>query len=130
MAKIKVTGDTLMVISEITHEDFMKAKKFRPDSLKIKDKEDNEIFAVNFGNSAIRDFGVTFSSVNAEGYLFTSTNAPIQGVHTDPEREKELVIEEYSQILCKLNMVEAQVAKEMEAIKEISEAIAENVTVE
>lgn len=130
MAKIKVTGDTLMVISEIKHEDFVKAKRFNPKALKIRDKDENELFAVDYGNASVSEYGVTFSSVNAEGYLFTSTDAPVQGVHTDPEEEKNLVIEEYATILCNLRMVEKQVEDAMNAIQEIANAITESVTVE
>ncbi len=130
MAKIKVTGDTLMVISEIKHEEFVKAKKYNPEILKLKDEDGNEQFAVNYGNASIGEYGVTFSSVNAEGYLFTSGDAPVQGVHEDLEKEKEMVIEEYASVLCKLTMVEKQVKTAMEDIQKFADAVAENVTIE
>lgn len=121
MAKLKAFGDSLMIQSAIRVTDFDKMLKFKPDALRLKNEEKEDIFVVQMGEPSVSRHGISFCSHNTEGYLFMTTENVVTHCHTDLDEERDLIEMNYASILANLIKVEKQV---QEAKKEIAEMVA------
>lgn len=67
-----------VLTSTLKKEDLELVKKHRPDALKIKDSDGNDVFGMSYvaGKSCISKNGVTFGAVNAEGYVIVTGDIP------------------------------------------------------
>ena len=63
MAKIKVLGNSIVIISSVKLEDFKKVEKYRPSALTLMGGEDGKepIFRVGTKHSNISEYGVEFN---------------------------------------------------------------------
>ncbi len=63
MAKIKILGNSVVVISSVKLEDFKKVEKYRPSALILMGGEDGKepIFRVGTGHSNINEYGAEFN---------------------------------------------------------------------
>lgn len=54
--------------STLTKEDFNLVQKYRPDALKIKNEDGDDVFALSYseGRSCVSPFGVTFGATSAD----------------------------------------------------------------
>lgn len=119
MAKIKVMGNALTLVSTLKTEDIAKVQRLEPEALKLfkVDPETNaktEYFGITLtdGSSCCSHFGVTFSSTNSEGYAYITI--PIT---RDQDTTEEEIAEEFMPILANLNDVEEIFNTKYEALK-------------
>lgn len=111
MAKIKVMGDFLQITSALPYAIIKRTKKYKPEALVLKDEEGEPIFAVDLGTSHWSKNGIVFSSIDYNGFAFTTTNNPVSGDHSDSrEEEKKIILSFFAEVITKLNAVEAQIA--------------------
>ena len=77
--KVTITGDAFALTSSIKVEDIKMLKKQSPDSLKIKDDENNDIFGIDYveGCPSITKFGITFGGVSRDGKGFATLTGTI-----------------------------------------------------
>ena len=77
--KVTITGDAFALTSSIKVEDIKMLKKQSPDSLKIKDDENNDIFGIDYveGCPSISKFGITFSGSSRDGKGFATLTGTI-----------------------------------------------------
>lgn len=89
----------IVMSTEITKEAMLKLMRHNPDSLKLKDENGDEIFAIAYGEASLSDYGMSFDKVDSEGKLLLS----ISGIMENTE-----VAEEFAVALTNLKAVEAQ----------------------
>lgn len=103
MAKVKILGDVFQIKSKLTVTAMEKVKRYKPEILKLKDKEGNEYFEVAVGETpSISKYGICFSDVDTEGNLFITVNST--GLVT-----AESVVENFAGIIMNLKFVEEAV---------------------
>lgn len=127
MAKIKLMGDHIALVSALTLENIAKVKKHRPDALKLKDAEGKTVvFAVDTGDAAsMSKFGVVFASQEVVGGKAIYT---VKAPSADAVEVRKYINETMGIVALKLNQVEAQctaafgdIANEVAAIENLIE---------
>lgn len=131
MAKIKVLGNSLTIISGVKAEDIIKTKDIKPEFTQLyEQKIDSPIPEVTFavgmteGAGSVSTNGIVFDSVNAEGYAYLTLS-----IDRDPEMTKEDVAAFYAPTMVKLNAVEARIAEGIASINSDVAAVTEAVTI-
>lgn len=125
MATLNVMGDALQIKSRLTKADIERVLTFKPEALKIKDEDNNEIFAVAIGNASISQYGVCFPSTDAEGRVFVTADNNID--HSDPDAEKEYIVKNFATILDKIDQIESQVNLVSDELKTIEDRVIGNI---
>lgn len=117
MAKIKVLGDAVQLISALKTEDIARVEMLDKGLLTLVDDEGNEVFKISLGSASVSKYGITFANTNPEGYAYvTSTN--IVEDHTNPEEEKRTLARYYSPIISKLSILEEEVENALTTLNE------------
>lgn len=114
MANIKILGNAAVLTSTLKVEDINKLARFKPEALKIINKETkDEIFAISFGpkpsigyKPSITSHGVSFTDKTEDGYAQTTITLPT-GFKDDKDK-MEYVKNQYGYILLNLNKLEDQ----------------------
>lgn len=72
--RITLIGGALVITSSLKVEDIQNLKKYSPETLKIKDEEGNDVFAVayNEDNPSINNKGIVFGGTSAAGDGFAT----------------------------------------------------------
>ena len=128
--KIKVIQDSIVFISALTVEEFMKAKKFVPESLTLnrvdEDRKKKPVCMIGYAErGGVNNNGIVFDSTTDNGYLcVTSVGAEGFDTHIPAEDKARCVSEHYSSLILKMNELETQVKAELSA-KESEIAIAQ-----
>lgn len=133
MAKIKVTGDVITLVSAITAEDFSKVKRYMPQAGVMLDDKGNQVFKVDFralSQEKPNDYGVVYGAVDFGGKMIAQFNNPVQGTHNDPAAEKKLIIDKYAGVLSKLNEVEAHILACLPNILGLEAEVSESIIIE
>lgn len=125
MAKVKVVGDAVVVISNMKLEDLKTIKKYRPEALTLMGGEEKKtpIFKIGLGSSIspISDMGITFAGeTHDEEALATLTGIVVSDAETIDDYKNEIA-EHYGKAVMRLTELEATlpaVLKEIEAEKE------------
>ena len=67
-----------VLTSTLRKEDIETVKKYRPDALKIKDSEGNDVFGMSYvaGKPCVSKNGITFGSTNADGFVIVVGDIP------------------------------------------------------
>ena len=134
MAKVVITGDTLVVTSSVKFEDIRTLEKHDPKALQLCDKNDDgkkEVtFAVstarNGGKGSINKFGVSFDGATFDENKLACVSFTVpKGV----EDAKEWAAEFIGGAIIKLEAVEAQVAPAVEAVNKNKETILAKITI-
>lgn len=120
--KITLVQDAIIVVSDLTKEQFCKAKKFCPEALTLyKKNEDTKtkepVCAIMVGeDGSMNANGVIFDSVTDEGKLCL-TLAGATGMCADitAAEKQKIVAEEYSSLILNVNELEAQVLSTLTA---------------
>ena len=69
MAKIKISGSSVVITSDLKVEELKKVRKFTKSGLTLKDQKGNDVFTISLGNiSSISKYGITYAGETAEGY--------------------------------------------------------------
>ena len=127
MAKLKAFGDTLMIQSSITTDDYEATERHKPDALKLKDENKEDIFVVSVGAASVSKYGISFCSHNTKGCLFMTTENVVQGGHTDLEEEKKMIEDNYASIIANLIKVEKQVEEAKAEIAQTVESVSDSI---
>lgn len=126
MATLKIFGDTISIVSELTKEELERAENFAPETLKLKDDEGNEIFGIGFGAPSYSKYGITFCSEDASGHLFMTMNNPVLD-HSDVEAERATITKVFAQTIHALNAIEFAIMQANEALSEMEEAVVNSI---
>lgn len=109
MANVKIFGDSIVVTSNLLMKDILKLKQFKPEALKLVDKEKKEdIFALGTGSPSFNKFGASFISTNDAGKA--QATFPIPSGMT-AEEKMAYAKDWYGYALLNLNKLEAQAAE-------------------
>lgn len=96
--------------TKLTKVAIEKLAKHIPDSLKLKDEEGNDVFAIGFGaNASISNYGVNFNKVDSEGKALITIGKTM---------ENEEIAEEFAGILMKVKEVEVKAEAAYAALEE------------
>ena len=119
--KITIHRDVAKYVltSTIKKADLELVKKYRPDALKIKDKDGNDIFGMSFvaGKSCVAKNGITFGGVNADGFAIVTGDVPEKLPEGTPSAA-EYVADVVGAALAHVNALEKQIPEIVTAIKE------------
>lgn len=127
MAKIKLMGDKIALVSAMTMEQLKKVKKHRPEALKLKDAEGKSVvFAVDAGAVAtMSKYGVVFASQEVVGGKAIYT---VDAPSSDPVEVRHYINDMMGIVALNLNKVETQctaafadIADEVAAIETLIE---------
>lgn len=127
MATMKVMGDVIQLGTELTREDIERVANYAPGVLKLTDDDGNELFGVGIGDASFSKYGICFCSETAEGKMFMTTNNPVED-HSDPAKEREMIVRYFAPIINKLQAVEANVAAAKESLDSMEDAVQNAVT--
>lgn len=107
-----------VLTSTIKKEDLELVKKYRPDALKIKDSDGNDIFGMSFvaGKPCISKNGVTFGAVNADGFAIVTGDIPEKLPEGTPNAG-EYVADVVGAALAHVNALEASLPEVVATIK-------------
>lgn len=117
-----------VLTSTLKKEDIDLVKKYRPEALKIKDSEGNDVFAMSYseGKSGVSKFGITFGGTGKTGYAIVVGNLPATlpaGVSA-----KDYVADEVGSALAYINKLEASLPEVVAAIKSERNTLVESIT--
>jgi len=133
MATLKVTGDFVTLTSAITVEDFLKVKRYAPEAATLVDENGKEIFKIAYNplaQEAPNKYGVEYGGVDFDGKMFAQFSNPVQGNHSDPEKEKNAIVERYANIISKLNVLESILAARLPEIENLENEVAGAIVIE
>lgn len=103
--KIKVIENKILVESSITVAEFESVRRYAPETLKLKDKEGDEIFVIMTGAvSCIGDYGIVFNEYGDK--LVAWVDVDEVGIP-----KKKYIEERYGMALSRLKEVETEVAQ-------------------
>lgn len=122
MAKIKKVGQALVLTSAIKAEEFDKVKKFKPEALELKTEKGEVTFKVMLDEGEISRYGVSFDSVDREGYAQLTIMTYVES--------KEDILDCYATILANINKVEAQVAAALDEVNALFASVEGSIEVE
>lgn len=109
MAKLKVNAEAVIVTSTLKLGLIKKLAKFRPSDLKVRDENDNEIYAIAAGNTpAFSEYGATLTGENADGFATATLQIPT-GINAADKRN--YVRDTFGKALLALNMFEDIIAE-------------------
>lgn len=132
MAKIKIVGDALAIVSEKTLEDIKLLEKYSPKTLVVtetdEDGQKNEVFSVSTtsGKGAANQFGVCFNGTTHEGKKAVVTvNIPggIADVKAYAEDNYGVAVSHLNEIESRFEEALAQVAQKRKAVQDSIELI-------
>ena len=128
MAKTNISGNSYVIISDISMADLEAVKKYRPSALFLTNEETKEtFFKVGVGGtSSVNDFGINFSGVTNDEKKLATATLPIPA---DVEDAKEYVLDKAGLALANLAKVEAGITGALKDIKAERETIAANIKV-
>ena len=116
MAKINVTGNAIVLTSSIKYADIEKAKKYRPDALKLKNEDGQDVFAIDIGViPQSNEFGIVFTGKTHDDHGF-ATNTVLFDTCDEGEELKNKVADFYGSTLVGLNELEKVFSERVEAI--------------
>lgn len=102
--KLTIIGNSLVVTSTITKEDYDVLSKYNPEALKIRDEEKNVVFSVATSDKGyVNNHGIGFNGVTRDNNAFLTLTLDVQGV----ANPKAMVADLFSPILKNLESVEA-----------------------
>lgn len=110
MAKIKIVGNSLTLVSDVKAEDLNRVLRVNPKAGILFNEDNEEIFRISMGSSgSMSKYGVVFDSKNSDGNAYI-TIAP---VNRSTETTPEAVTEAYLPIIDKLTKLESKVTGEI-----------------
>ena len=130
MAKIKILGNSVVVISSVKFEDFQKVEKYRPAALTLMGGEDGKepIFRVGTGKSSVNEYGISFDSATRDEAKLAMLT--MLYVADDEECDiEEDVAESLSKAILNLEKVEATIPTIIEEIDNEKAAIKASIEV-
>ena len=129
MAKINVTGNACVITSSIKYADIVKAKKYRPDALVLKDEEGKkEIFRIDVGcKPQATEYGVVFDGRTHDEDGFATYTTLIDDICGKIE---EGIADIYGAALIGLNKIEKAFPEHIAAIDAEREAILGQISVQ
>ena len=112
--KIKIVQDAVIFITDITAEQFGKAKKFIPKALTLTEKvdgKDRPVCGMDYANEgSVNNNGIIFDSTTDSGKLcITLVGTEGCDPHLTAEEKTRVVAERHSSLILKMNELEAQV---------------------
>lgn len=118
MAKLKISGNAIVLTSELKLDTIKKMEKYNPDALVIfnetKDGDREEVFKIGSGAvSGISRFGITFAETNKAGLAVATILLPETVAVGD---KKQFVKENFANALFFLQDLEAAVKTSCEAL--------------
>lgn len=119
MAKVKITGNAVVITSALLVTDIKKVAKFTKSGLTLKDDKGNDVFSIALGrDSSISKFGITYAGENSEGYAQATLLLDEDIAAND---RKESLLDEYAIEFANLNTLETFLR---ESIADINHTIA------
>ena len=125
MAKIKIVGNALTLISDIRAEDLNRVLRVNPKAGILYNEDNEEVFRISMGCSgSMSRYGIVFDSMNSDGNAYI-TIAPVDRTDATPED----VAETYLPIIDKLTKLEAKMAGEVADLTDSIESYTDSVEI-
>jgi hypothetical protein len=119
--KIKIFRDLkqFTLTSSLKVEDIALVKKYRPNALKKKDKDGNDIFAISYveGRPCVAANGITFGSTSAEGG-FAMITGEIPATLPEDTTASDYVADKVGGVLAFIDELEKSIPDAVTAIKD------------
>lgn len=112
--KVKIIQDAVIFITDITAEQFGKAKKFIPKALTLTEKVDGKdvpVCGMGYANEgSVNNNGIIFDSTTDSGKLcITLVGTEGCDPHLTAAEKQRAVAERHSALILKMNVLEAQI---------------------
>lgn len=110
MAKIKIIGSSVYVISKLKLEDIAKIGKFEPNTLVLTENE-KPIFVIEktTGLAEVSEYGISFNECNSEGLAMVR-------IQLSEPPTKECIAEKLAGVMAKLSALEDILVNKVEEI--------------
>jgi tRNA(His) 5'-end guanylyltransferase len=112
--KLALTGNMLIVTSQMKTEAFKKALKVKPETNVVVDEDGNDVFKISFDDTLkvpkFNKFSATFNQTSQEGFM--EAVIPL----TPSEDANEVIVEEYGNALHSAKSADKIVAESVAAV--------------
>ena len=129
--KITLHNDVLKYVltSTLKKEDLDLVKKYRPDALKIKDGDGNDIFGMSYvaGKPCVSKNGITFGAANSDGFAIVVGDIP-EKLPSENANAGEYVADIVGAALTHINALEKSIPEVVTAIKQERTALIGSIT--
>jgi len=126
MATIVIAGNSFIVKSSVSLDDYNVLAKYRPSALELRDEETKELtFRVGFGNATLSQYGIVFDLAPSQDGMAIAT----LGIPQDVSCSKEYVADRVGSSLAALNTIEAGIETALHEVNTEREALMESITV-
>lgn len=132
MLKTTIVMNEVIVSSGFTPEEILRIKKFAPENLVVRDKDENEVFRYDYSANAeeenpISKYGILFMTTNNDGKAATKVLLP--GNLETTEEKKKWIGEELGAGLRYASQMEANFSNALEEINATIDGIIDDITV-
>ena len=109
--------EKFVLTSTLKTEDIELVKKYRPDALKIKNSDGDEVFGLAYveGKPSVAQFGITFGATNADGFAIVTGDIPATELKNG--KGGDYVADVVGAALPHINAMEAQLPEVVASIK-------------
>ena len=129
--KITIYGDVkkYVLTSTLKKETLELVKKHRPDALKVKDSEGNDVFGMSYlaDKSCVAKNGITFGGVNSAGFAIVTGDIPAK-LPDGTTNAAEYVADVVGAALTHINSLEEAIPAVATAIKTERAALINGIT--
>lgn len=110
--KLTITADAYALTSTIKVQDIELLKKYNPDALNVKDKDNKVVFGVSYseGKPSVAPFGVTFGGKTRDENGYATITGTIPSDLKTAEAAKEFVAEKFGGVVAFLETLEKSIA--------------------
>ena len=125
---VTITGDSFTVISNLDVEQIKKVEKYQPSALVLRDKDNNDLFALDYNNKSmgcIGTYGVIYSTCVGKKAAFTN----LLPSELSDTAKKERVTDLIASALQNLDLVEKQIAVACGTVDKLIAEIATKIVV-
>lgn len=132
MAKVKVVGEAVVVVSAMKLEDLKTIAKYRPEALTLKGGEDNKepIFRVYVGGDSeggLNAYGAQFGSETHDDEKLATITMGLGDI--DERSVEDYIADELGSAIMNLNALEATLPEVLESIKADKATVLESISV-
>ena len=130
MAQVKIIGDQCIVISAVKKEELEKLARYKPEALKLTQKDEegntNEQFRIAIGNTpSVSNHGIVFSSRNQNDYAIAA-----QSVNPGDQDIQDYVLDKFGYGLLSLNKLESELDSALQNLATDFNTMRESISIE
>ena len=129
--KLTITADAYALTSTIKVNDLELLKKYNPDALNVKDKDNKVVFAVSYseGKPSVAAFGITFGGKTRDENGYATITGTIPSDLRTAEAAKEFVAEKFGGVVAYLEQLEKSITDAAKTVAENRKKLVDSISI-